>query len=102
MAGSMEKQTRALLWELLRELPNLSLLNGKGCWNVFPRWKKGRIRYKKTNPPVSQTVCRGSPVNVTKQSIVTRNSINHFTPFKRRDPIRVNAAVSITSWERRD
>ena len=95
MAGSMEKKDRSTLWEMLRDLPNLALLNGKGSWHVFPRWKKGRIRFRKTNPPVTQTVSRGPPDCVIQAgSIVTSIIISPLvTPFLRRNLTRLAAVL---------
>lgn len=61
MAGNMEKQTRALIWELVHDLLNLALLNGRGRWHAFPPWKKQTIRVRKSNPPTTRSVNRGLP-----------------------------------------
>ncbi|MBU1873670.1 T9SS type A sorting domain-containing protein [bacterium] len=67
----MEKQTRAIIWDMLRELPNLPFLNGKGQWHALPHFPKRRIRYKKSNSPVNHTICRGPPKRFWKIAFLT-------------------------------
>ena len=37
MAGSIERRLRDIAWSLVRERPNVSLFNGKGCGSLPPR-----------------------------------------------------------------
>ena len=62
MAGNMESQHKALLWESLHEMPNLDLLNGRGRWSAFPRVKhRPYIRHSKI-PLSSHFKSRGLPL----------------------------------------
>ena len=62
MAGNLENKQKAVVWESLHELPNLDLLNGRGCWYAPPRGKR-RIRTRHSKIPLmSHFKSRGPPV----------------------------------------
>jgi len=61
MAGNLESNLKAVVWESLREMPNLDLLNGRGCWYALPRVKQRiRVRHSKI-PLMSHFRSRGPP-----------------------------------------
>lgn len=70
MDGNLENRTRALLCEMLKDLPNIAHLNGSGHWHVFPNRRKRRLRIKQNNNHPVVLNIRGPP------SIMNTGSLN--------------------------